>query len=90
MPEPPRQVAALRYTPGEGAPQVVAQGAGSLADRIMERAEEAGVPVHRDPALAQALSSLSVGTDVPEELWLAVARVLAWAYELEGRITPNR
>ncbi len=85
----PRRAAALRYT-GEGAPEVVALGAGPLAERILERAREAGVPVREDPALAEALASLAVGTEVPEELWTAVARVLVWAYELEGRITPNR
>jgi flagellar biosynthesis protein len=47
------------------------------------------VPVREDPALAEALASLAVGEQVPEELWMAVARVLVWAYELEGRITPN-
>ena len=89
-PDPPRRAAALRYGGGEGAPQVVAAGAGAVADRILERAAEAGVPVRQDAALAETLASLAVGDQVPEELWMAVARVLVWAYELEGRITPNR
>jgi flagellar biosynthesis protein len=91
MPEPHRDVtAALRYT-GDGAPQVVAAGRGELAERILERAREAGVPVHRDPHLADSLAALALGSEVPEELWTAVAEVLAWAYSLEsGGITPNR
>ena len=48
MPDPD-VTAALRYT-GDGAPQVVAAGKGHLAAQILERAREAGVPVHRDPA----------------------------------------
>ena len=49
------------------------------------------MPVREDPQLAAALSALALGQDVPEELWLAVAEVLAWAYELEKKaITPNR
>ena len=49
------------------------------------------MPVREDPALAAALASMSLGQEVPEELWTAVAEVLAWAYGLEGRaITPNR
>ena len=41
--------------------------------------------------LAEALGGLALGQDVPEDLWLAVAEVLAWAYELERKaITPNR
>jgi flagellar biosynthesis protein len=91
MPDPRKDVtAALRYT-GTGSPQVIAAGRGELAQRILERAHEAGVPVHRDPQLADSLASLALGTEVPEELWTAVAEVLAWAYSLEkGRITPNR
>jgi flagellar biosynthesis protein len=90
MPDPRRAVtAALRYT-GDGAPQVVAAGRDELAARILERAREAGVPVHQDPQLADSLASLALGDEVPEELWLAVAEVLAWAYGLkEGGITPN-
>jgi flagellar biosynthesis protein len=83
MPEPPRRdvTAALRYT-GTGAPAVVAAGRGALAERILAHAREAGVPVHRDPELADSLASLALGDEVPEELWAAVAEVLAWAYSL--------
>ena len=89
-PERPRRAAALRYG-GAGAPEVVAAGGGHLADRILERAREAGVPVKEDAALAETLASLAVGTEVPEELWTAVARVLVWAYEVEGRLdSPGR
>jgi flagellar biosynthesis protein len=49
------------------------------------------VPVREDPNLAEALGGLALGQDVPEELWPAVAEVLAWAYGLEkAAITPNR
>jgi flagellar biosynthesis protein len=91
MPDPRGDVsAALRYT-GSGAPKVVAAGRGHVADLILARAREAGVPVHRDPQLADTLAALALGDDVPEELWTAVAHVLAWAYSLEGgRITPDR
>ena len=92
MPDPPpdKRVTALRYE-GEGAPKVVASGKGHVAERILAAAQEAGVPVREDPQLAAALAALSLGQEVPEELWLAVAEVLAWAYGLErGAITPNR
>jgi flagellar biosynthesis protein len=90
MPERPAVTAALRYT-GSGAPEVIAAGRGELADRILARAHEAGVPVHRDPELADSLARLALGAEVPEELWLAVAEVLAWAYSLRSQpITPKR
>ena len=89
-PPPGRQVTALRYE-GEGAPKVVASGQGHVAERILAAAQAAGVPVREDPALAAALGALALGHEVPEELWLAVAEVLAWAYGLEREaITPNR
>ena len=92
MPEPPpdKRVTALRYE-GEGAPKVVATGKGHVAERILAAAQEAGVPVREDPQLSAALAALALGQEVPEELWLAVAEVLAWAYGLERRAnTPNR
>lgn len=90
MPEPsrPQRAAALRYT-GDGAPQVVAAGRGHTAETILARAREAGVPVHEDPALADALAMLALGDEVPEALWMAVARVLAWAYDLDGRANTS-
>ena len=82
--------AALRYT-GDGAPRVVAAGRGVVAGTILARAHEAGVPVHRDPELASTLAELALGEEVPEELWTAVAEVLAWADRLEGEATtPKR
>lgn len=88
---PEREVtAALRYT-GTGAPRVVAAGRGAVAATILERAREAGVPVHTDPELADALADLALGHEVPEELWTAVAEALAWAYSVsDAAITPNR
>lgn len=89
MPER-RRVTALRYE-GTGSPKVVASGQGHVAERILAAAEAAGVPVREDPQLAAALEGLDLGQEVPEELWVAVAEVLAWAYGLEkNAITTNR
>ena len=87
MPEerrPPRRAAALRYE-GTGAPKVAATGRGLVAERILEAAKAAGVPVHGDAALAEALTKLDLGHDVPEALYAAVAEALAWAYALDAR-----
>ena len=88
-PRPPgrRRAAALHYDsgpPARRAPTLTATGAGHLADRIVEAARAAGVPVREDPALVQALAGLEVGAEVPEPLWRAVAETLAWAYRLEA------
>ena len=89
VPASGRVTAALRYT-GDGAPTVVAAGRGIVAATILEKARAAGVPVHRDPELADALAHLALGQEVPEELWAAVAEALAWAYSVsDSAITPN-
>ena len=86
MPEPdkPRRAAALRYGEGDTAPEVVAAGRGHVADRIVAAARAAGVPVADDPALASALAALDVGSQIPPELYAAVAEALAWAYGLDA------
>ena len=92
MPEPEkrRRATALRYERGAHAPQVTATGAGLVADRILAAAREAGVPVRRDPALAEALAALDLGDDVPPALWTAVAETLAWAYLLDAEAAGRR
>jgi len=84
MPERPRRAAALRYE-GHGTPKVVASGRGKIAEKILEAAREAGVPIREDAALAEALAGLELGSEVPQELWVAVAEALAWAYRLDLR-----
>ena len=89
MPTPKRTAAALRYT-GEGAPSVVASGHGHIAEKIVAAAREAGVPVREDRLLAEALAALELGTEVPEELYRAVAEALVWAHRLARRRTVAR
>lgn len=80
----PRRATALRYRPGEDeAPRVVATGAGQVAQRIIDLAEEHGVPIQRDPVLVQALSMLDLHAEIPEQLYTAVAEVLIWAWQLD-------
>jgi flagellar biosynthesis protein len=81
----PRKATALSYELGQTAPRVVASGRGYIAERIIAAAQEAGVPVKSDPALASALSALDLGAEVPEALYRAVAEVLAWAYKLDAQ-----
>ena len=56
----PKQAIALEYDPSEEAPRVIASGRGELAERIIEKAKEAAVPVHRDDKLADTLSRLEI------------------------------
>ncbi|MBQ7577648.1 MAG: EscU/YscU/HrcU family type III secretion system export apparatus switch protein [Synergistaceae bacterium] len=65
------------------APTVVAKGEGFIAQKIIERAIEADVPIVEDAALVSALISLELGEEIPAELYEVVARVLAWVYKLD-------
>lgn len=81
-----RAAAALGYdATQQGAPRVLAAGRGAVADAVVAAALQAGVPVHTDTALAEGLSRLEVGGEIPPELYQAVAEVLAFLWRLEHR-----
>lgn len=73
-----KQAIALEYDPDNEAPVVIASGKGALADRIIEKAKEAAVPVHRDDKLAETLSRLDIGEAIPPELYEVVAEILVF------------
>ena len=82
-----RRVVALRYdAEQDAAPRVVAKGQRKVAERILEVAHEHDIAIHEDPDLVTVLSSLDVGLEVPEELYQAVAEVLAFVYRLNNRM----
>ena len=75
--------AALAYNPDkDNAPRVVASGKGVIADRILERAKEAGVPISKNEPLALTLAGLGLQEEIPPELYQLVAEVIAWVYQL--------
>jgi len=75
---------ALRYQPEapflDAAPRLVAKGQGLLAERILALARENKVPVERDPDLLAALEPLDINRLIPQELFQAVAVMLAALY----------
>lgn len=77
---------ALKYDPdGMAAPRVIAKGADEIALKIREVAAASGVPRVEAPPLARALYfTTRLDEEIPAELFLAVARVLAWVYQLKA------
>ena len=73
-----KQAIALEYDPIEDAPKVIASGRGVLAERIIEKAKESDVPIHRDDKLADTLSRLESGDMIPPELYEVVAEILVF------------
>jgi flagellar biosynthesis protein len=79
-----RQAAvALAYSGASPAPRVVAKGRGLIAQAIIERAREAGVFVHESPELVALLMQVDLDREIPLQLYVAVAEVLAWVYRLD-------
>lgn len=78
-----KQAIALEYQPGEEAPKVIASGRGILAERIIERAKESSVPIHRDDKLADTLSRLEIGEMIPPELYEVVAEILIFVDSMD-------
>ena len=68
------------------APKVVAKGAGHIAQRIKKIAEENDIPIMEDKPLARILfKSVDIGQSVPDELYRAIAEILAYVYKLKGK-----
>jgi flagellar biosynthesis protein len=76
---------ALHYS-GRGAPRVVAKGDGLVADNIIATAHALVVPLDEDSALASALSRADLGREIPRELYVAVAQVLAFAWSINKKV----
>lgn len=83
MAEKRKKAAAIQYAPGEQAPTVIAKGKGVVADKILEKAEEANLPVYRDEKLADELTKLEIGEYIPPELYTVVAEILVFVTNLD-------
>ena len=81
-----RTAVALRYHSKEdNAPRVVASGQGEIARRILELAQQHGIPIHEAPAVVEALAQLEVGTEIPAEFYQMVAEILAFIYSIDKK-----
>lgn len=81
-----RKAAALKYDIGDDiAPKVVAKGENLIADKIVEIAKEAEIPIVEDAALVSALLVLELGEEIPPELYQSVAKILAFLYNLDKK-----
>jgi flagellar biosynthesis protein len=86
-----QSAAALAYDEkgGDKAPRVVAKGYGLVAEMIIQRAQEAGLYVHRAPEMVSLLMQVDLDARIPPELYQAVAELLAWLYRLESGVVDE-
>lgn len=84
----PRAVA-LSYADKGRAPTVVAKGYGVTADAIVQRARESGVYVHGSVELVELLMGVDLDQQIPPALYVAVAELLAWLYDVDRRLAAS-
>jgi flagellar biosynthesis protein FlhB len=83
---PTHYAVALKYDPARGAPEVVAKGAGDVAQRIRKEAEAHGVPIVREPVLCRTIYwACDLGQVIPADLYEAVAQLLAFVFGLRAK-----
>ena len=68
------------------APRLVAKGSGNIADKIIEVARQHDIPMVKDQNLVQVLEALDLESEIPPELYRAVAEVLAFIYRLNNKV----
>lgn len=77
---------AIAYNSDEmDAPTIIAKGAGIIAMNIRKVARENSVPIIENPPVARLLHEIDLGASIPEELFKAVAEILAHVYSLKGK-----
>jgi flagellar biosynthesis protein FlhB len=84
---PTHYAVALQYRPPEqSSPKVLAKGRNHVALKIRGRAESLGIPIVENPPVAQLLyKTAKIDREIPEDLYQAVAEVLAYVYKLDRR-----
>lgn len=79
------QAVAITYDEKTAPPRVVAKGYGTLAENIIQTAKNHGLYVHESPELVNLLMQVELDQQIPPELYIAIAELLAWLYQIEGK-----
>lgn len=81
-----KKAVALRYDPiKDKAPKVTAKGAGDVAERIIDIARQHNIPVKDDADLVEVLSKLDINKEIPSNVYVVVAELLAFVYSVNGK-----
>ena len=86
MDKTPKAVALKYDNEKDHAPKVIAKGRGDIAERIIEIAKAHHLPLYEDKNLVQILEAFELETEIPPELYRAVAEVLAFVYRLNRKL----
>ena len=80
-----KKAVALKYELNNEAPIITAAGMGPIADKIIEKAEESDVPVVYNKELTDLLANVDIGKEIPEDLYEAVAYIIAFVTDLDKK-----
>jgi flagellar biosynthesis protein len=81
-----KKAIALQYQAEmDNAPKVTAKGKGKVAEKIIEIARQHGIYIHNDPDLIEVLARLDLNEEIPPDLYVVVAELLAFVYSLNSR-----
>ncbi len=69
----------------DSAPKITAKGKGKVAHKIIELAKKHNIPIKDDPDLIEVLSSLEINEEIPSEIYVAVAELLAFVYSMNSK-----
>ena len=85
-----KKAVALKYDRETSkAPKVTAKGKGKVAKKIIELAKKHDIPIKDDPDLIEVLSSLEIDEEIPAEIYVAVAELLAFVYAINSKRYPK-
>lgn len=85
-----QKAVALKYNvEKDNSPVVVASGYGDIAERIINIAEENGIPVFRDDSAASIMCTLEVGSNIPPELYEVIAIIYSQIMQVSQKITEE-
>lgn len=84
-----KKATAIKYENGYDAPIVTAAGIGYIADEILRTAEESKVAIVQNEELANLLSNVDIGSEIPVELYDAIAKVIAYVMDIDALMKKN-
>jgi flagellar biosynthesis protein len=84
-----KRAVAMAYRGEDGAPRVLAKGSGVSAEAIISLARDSGIYVHSSPELVNLLMQVDLDSEIPPELYNAVAEILAWLYSMDQNILDS-
>ncbi|MGV8984645.1 EscU/YscU/HrcU family type III secretion system export apparatus switch protein [Clostridium sp.] len=79
-----KKAAAIKYEQGYDVPIVTAAGMGYIADNIMKKAQESKVAIVKNEELANLLLNIDIGSEIPFELYDAIAKVIAYVMDIDA------